>query len=144
MVKKISEKNRRGWIKIVEAVMAVILVMGVLLTMYMRNSQSRDLAEQAYRIEKDALDKIASSSTLREAVLDDDNETINNSIQPYVAGNFQFYTRMCDLGKEESCSFNKPEILDQKKNIYAADRIIVAEGEIFNPRKVRLFLWEKG
>jgi hypothetical protein len=147
MVNKIlNRRPKKAWIRIVEAVIAIMILSGVLLTLYVKNSTSRDLSFYVYNIQKTVLDKIGSEPLLRTAVLNnnaDTMRTINDSIKGDIPPNLDFYIKICDLGKEEDCSFDKGEVLEQGKEIYTSDRRIIAEGNLFNPKNVRLFLWQK-
>jgi len=154
MVIKILErkKEKRAWIRVFEASIAIIIVCTVLLTVYLKNSYKTDNQEYAYSIEKKVLEKVASNSFLRANILsktDDDTsqyyndtrDSIKSSIYLDIPPLFDFDLRICNLST--ACQFLNASVLSKRTNIYVYDRIIVGNYTSFSPKKVRLFLWEK-
>ncbi len=134
--------NKRGWLRIVEASIAIILVLSVLFVLFNRTRELRepDLSERARSI----LEEIANNGTLRDMILSDDpnkqallTEVIRNR---YITESYlDFEVRICTLKEVCGKSTYTPG------NVYAAERVIsvVIGKENYNPKKVRLFIWYK-
>lgn len=131
--------NKRGWMRIVEASIAIMIILGVLFALYSKTlvSSEPDLSQRA----RDILEEIALNATLRMAVLQNNNLEVNNSIialipEPALAFEFRICTLDSACGQSSFVS----------GNVYAAERVISTDltnsGEL-GPRKIRLFIWRK-
>jgi len=126
--------NKRGIIKIIEASVAILIVASVLFVNYNKGivEKTPDYSENA----RDILEELASNSYMRDIVLD------SGDVDSFVVGklppHLDFESRVCEIG--EACGIS---VLPQG-NIFSAERIISSNLDSYNPKKVRLFLWEKG
>lgn len=156
--------NKRGWIRILEATIAVLIVMGVLLVVYTNESSSPDLEEAISFYQDKALSDISTDKTLRLNVLlvpldensqEDTNHPsyvsiygiLNDSVNETFPDNFVYSLRICGINAS-SCNLDKETFIDTlDKNVYVDEVIIsseVNEGVVlYYPRRVRLFAWEK-
>lgn len=150
----VGKMNRRGWIRIVEASVAILIVFGALIVFRTNGATTttRDLNDRIYPI----LDEIAKNNVLREEVLNYDisaglenseNAEIISNLKDFIRTkisdkNLNFDVKICS--GEEICGLeNYPS--DAGNNLYSAERIVTAsvENPNFEPRKVKMFLWEK-
>ena len=139
-------KNKRGWIRIVEAFIAVLLIAGALLYVIDKGYIGKtDISEQVYEIQLSVLREIELDSDLRLEILSsgsinsgeyevhvDISERIDNRIPDYLLCE----SAVCDL--EKICwSDNVPG----DKDIYAQAVAISAQGLEYGPRQLKLFCW---
>jgi hypothetical protein len=129
-------KGKRGWIRIVEAFIAILLVTGVMLYLYNTQIGPSRRAEQLYNFQKTILDEIALNDVYRTAVLAENEETIHNFVASRMVPGFEFKVRICDVGDICGLSFYEEEL-------YSSDRIISATLETFEPKKVKIFMWRE-
>lgn len=129
--------NRKGWIRIAESVFAIMLIASVALVLYSKNSQRPDLSEQIYELQKNALNDFAANDRLREAILINDFQVLNDSAYHKIPKNFFYELRIC--GITEACAMNS-NVFD--RDVYVEERIISATFQSYSPKKVRLFIWE--
>lgn len=154
MVKLINEKyfkkmNKRAWIKIVEAFIAILLIAIVLLILVNKGGFNKeDNAERIYEIELSILREIQTNTELRADILavsstpmewDDPNFPlrIKNKIISRLPNYLDCEAKICALN--ETCSLVKPI----EKDVYSqaiAVTVNVDSGS-FNPRQLRLFCW---
>jgi len=137
-----KRKNNRGWLRVVEAAISVMIIVGVLLTVYIRNSSSRDLSAQVYDIQKRVLDYIASDISLRQKVVAStpDLVSLKTAVADKIPPNFDFEIKICPLD-DSTCQSTVSDTV----SVYVADRIIAEQsGPSLVKKKVRLFIWEKG
>lgn len=152
--------NKKGWMRILEATIAVLIVSGVLIVAHLGQVDKRDsLADYFYSLQKQILMDVALRDDLRLNVLnveeenldDDDFSALNSFIDERVPDAFGYSVRVCKLGsgagfcKMDSVTY----IATMEKNVFVEDVIIsaeVGEGEgeqVYSPRKLKLFIWEK-
>lgn len=129
--------NRKGFLRIIEASISILIIAGVLFVFFNQQKvqNSPDLSELA----RDILEEVSKNTALRNAVLNNDpNGIVNDFISGKVPGYLSFEMNICEV--DASCGTR-----DYKGNVYSAERIISStiEQPVFSPKKIRLFLWEK-
>ncbi len=130
--------NKGGWIRIVEATFASIIVLGVLFFLTVRDTglSEQDLSS----LGRSVLDEVAVNQTLRSYVLTDNFVALNDSVATKISqGYLDYEVRICPI--QEICG----KSVYTPGNVYAAERVISASvnEDIFNPKKVRLFIWRR-
>jgi len=134
--------NKRGWIKIVEAFIAVLLIAGVLLVVINKGYIGRtDISEQVYQTQLAVLREIELDSQLRTAVLAADfGENIPASVEERINKRMPDYlncsAKICEL--DAVCSLGEYPF---DKDVYAQPVAITAEGDNYDPRQLKLFCW---
>jgi len=132
--------NKKAWIRIVEAFIAILLVAGVLAFVFVKQIQKPAKEEAIIQIQRIILDEIADDKDLRTAVLAEDKSTIKNHITNRIPADLDFDICISDVG--DNCNPLEVEIYT-KKDIYVDEIIISSTLTEYNPRKLRLFIWEK-
>lgn len=149
-------RGKRGWLRILETTIAVMIVASVMLVSYTEHLQQEvSLAEYSQSLQNGILFDIVSSVELRLDVL---NVSVDNRSDSYyvvvddfvnsrVPVGFGYLLRICNIGdvcKMDSVSY----LATLDKDIFVEDKIISSEigvgggVELYNPKKVRLFFWE--
>jgi len=141
------KKNRHGWIRIIEAFVAILLITGVLLIVINKGYIGKnDISLKVYKVEFSILREIQSDSELRYSILeavnppinwDDDNFPLNvkNKILNRVPNYLNCEAKICEI--EETCVLDK----EFDKDVYAQAGIITATLETYDPRQLKLFCW---
>jgi hypothetical protein len=139
--------NKKGWIKIVEAFVAILLIVGVLLIVIDRGDVGKkDISSQIYDIEVAILREIQLNDALRNEILSvtppieltEENvaqtwNKINNRIPSYL----DCKAKICEM--EQICELEEyPE-----KNIYVQTVLITTTLDIeeIKYRQLKLFCW---
>ena len=145
-------KNRRGWIKILEAFIAILLVAGVLLIVINKEYiGEKDISSQVYDVEISILREIQLNATLRDYVLNvnaenlpvewkDDNfpQDIKDKIDSRKPNYLNCEAKICWLN--ESCELTEYP----KENIYAQAAAITTTLETPEEeqlKQLKLFCW---
>lgn len=132
--------NKKGFIKIAEASVAIILVLAALVIISLRSekTQEEDFSLKLYPI----LDEIGKNESLRQKILLN-SENIENEINSLVKnrirqGQISSDVKICELNESCSLSQNLTE-----REVFAAERIIGASlnAQNFSPKKIKIFLW---
>ena len=127
--------NKRAWLRIAEAFIGVMIILGVLIVIYSRSVSDNQRIEEVYHLEDVILDEIAFNDNLRGAVLAENFEIINNYVADRIKHTgFNFTIRICDVG--DICGLPV-----YQKEVYARDRPISANLTVYNPKKVKIFMW---
>lgn len=126
-------KNKRGWIRIVEAFIAIMLIMAVLLSIYSISVKDND---NIVKLIDTILDEIANNNQLRQDVLTGNSENLNEFVRQRIPNVMNFTIKICEI--EDVC--NLPEY---KPDVYARERIISSTLKEYGPKKIKIFAWEK-
>lgn len=143
------KENKRGWIKIVEAFVAILLIAGIILVILNKGyTERQDHSEEVYEIEKSILFQIQTNNTLRDYVTNAPGilplegagipTEINDSIKLNIPSYLECEAKICDLG--DGCGFGK----NTNKDVYAQSVAISGIQTTYNPRQLKIFCWMKG
>lgn len=149
--------NRRGWLRILEAAIAVMLVSGVLLTVYSKQEDRRSLPSDYFSgLLRQILADISVDSDLRFNVLNvnptNPNDGNLSMIRAFVGGKipntFNYSIRICDFNGSPCKMFDNDYIASVGSDVFVEETVIASElrdGEgLFSPKKLRIFIWEQG
>jgi hypothetical protein len=141
-------KNRKGWVKIVEAFVAVLLIVGVLLIILNKGYIGKeDISSNVYDTEISILREIQRNDTMRGDILNapkppiewEDTTfplTVRNKIIERTPDYLECIGKICEI--DDACSLTEKK----DKEVYAQAVAIsptVGEEEIY--RKLNLFCW---
>ena len=139
-------KNKRGWIKIVEAFVAILLITGVVLIVIGKGDVGTDDSfSTIHDIEISILRDIQLNDALREDIL-------LASPLPIMWSNFPSGVEARIIEKTPSqlecaaqiCNLEDECVLDDKEtDVFAESVIISATLDTFSPRNLKLFCWRK-
>ncbi|MEK6898509.1 MAG: hypothetical protein AABW79_00235 [Nanoarchaeota archaeon] len=133
--------NNRGWLKIVEASISIIIVISALFLLYNNNNPAATTGVDL--IARQILDEVARNESLRLEILTNTsnaqanlNSMIDNLIK---SGEFSFEARICEI--DDSCG----KSAYFAGEVFAAERIIAAtvidSPTLVESKKIRLFMW---
>lgn len=142
--------NKRGWLRIVEASIAIILIMSVLLIVFQNRKMATptDLTENT----KIILEEIAKNSSLRMETLSYNSSSLANSsensgiisnlkvfVSSKLPSNLNYEIVICN--PEQFCSLEPYP--NTKNEVYSSERIISADVvfENYTPKKIKLYVW---
>lgn len=145
-------KNKKGWIKIVEAVIAVLLVASVLIVVANRGSLGREeISQKVYSIQVAILKEIQQDNSLRDSITSNsltlpvewesfDSSGLSDVKNKVVSRTPDYLTceaRICE--PSDLCDY----VGSVSKNIYAYSILITVSPEAvgFTPRQIKLFCW---
>jgi hypothetical protein len=140
-------KNKKGWIRIVEAFTMILILTGVFLIILNKNP-SIDFSQEIYEKEKEILMDIQLNNSLRESVLSPDIENLpielsgfsadlKNKIDDKTPNDLECGAKICIL--DDECILSN----SVEKDTYTQEVIITSTLSTYSPRKLKLFCWEK-
>ena len=110
--------DKKGWIRIVEAFIAILLIMSVIFVVLANRVGNRyDEDEAIYQLQETVLDEIANNDTLRIELLDNELANVNNFIRERIPASFSFETKICEV--DSVCPLDS-----YRANVYANEVII--------------------
>ncbi len=131
--------NKRGWIRIVESVFAVLLIFSFVLLINSQQVQKPNLAESVYKIQHQALREVSNDYQLREEILEKDAPNVTSYLQDRLAPfPINFTVAICYVNESCPCPLNQ---CPADKEIYVDDAIISTNLTSYQPTKVVLFSW---
>ncbi len=137
--------NKKGWIRIVEAFIAILLVAGVVLTITMGEFIQRKDSSEIYDAQLGMLRDIQVNDILRQAILDapnvdlDDNNFpggVKTKIETLTPTYLECKAKICAIGVECDMELDEEEI-------YVQSVAIIATSTTYGPKQLKLFCWEK-
>tara|TARA_Y100000034_G_scaffold122656_1_gene168398 strand:+ start:6285 stop:6710 length:426 start_codon:yes stop_codon:yes gene_type:complete len=140
--------EKKGWVKIVEAFIALLLIASVLIIVIDKGYiTKKDISSKVYETELSILREIELDDNLREDILNInlpmnwENESfpqeVKNRVNERTPSYLECKTKICELDK--ICALDKYP----NKDIYAQSVVISANLEIYSPRQLKLFCWRK-
>lgn len=130
-------ENKKAWLRIIEAVMAILIVASVLIIIMLVTPPQVDIGERIYERQRVILRQISLNDSLRGEILSGQTTNTEKFIKNLAPVSWNFTTRVCEI--EEICGM--PQGFDTKKEIYADQILITANLTYYGPKKLKLFIW---
>lgn len=137
--------EKKGWIRIVEAFTAIILITGILLIMFSKDiNKEESPSKRIFEQEQGILRHIELNNSLREEILsfnvddlpvslNDFSDILKNSINEKTPSYLSCDAKICKLGGE---CFSEDE---SSNDIYVQKAIISSSLSSYSPRELTLF-----
>ena len=148
--------NKKGWIRIVEASIAVLLIASTVLLVY-ENRKIQSNESQLENLISPILEEMANNNTIRNRTLSYDttnspnlpaNAQIINDLAQFAKKritytNLNYSIIICEPNNLNGCSLTD-YALDAVGGVFVKERIIGASllGTNLNPKKIRFYIWE--
>ncbi len=138
--------SKKGWIRIVEAAFAILLIAGVFLILLNKGYiKTEDISKKVSETEISVLREIELNSSLRSKIIQTDVSTnpenvpqeIEDIIQKRMPSYLECKSKICELNNKICTRSDLP--LD--KDVYVESVAIATDSEQYNPRQLRIFCW---
>ena len=128
--------NKNAWIKIMEAVFAVLIILGITLTIVSKTNQQLNINEIVYEKQEKILNVILENQTLRNKVLLGDSSTIDSFIEKAIPPTWNFSTEILDINTEYHSLLSS-----NGKDVYVKEIVISSNLTEYNPKRLMFFVW---
>lgn len=128
--------NKKAWLRIFEALIAVLIIFGTVLVMMSREDIKVD-TNKVYEKQRQILDIIVEDNELREKIINNQNEDVNNAISKLIPLTWNFTTNIC--GIDEICNSGTPN----DREVYVIEKLVTSTLTKYEPKKIRFFVWMK-
>ena len=129
--------NKKGWLKIVEAFLAVLIVLTAAIIVMSKQTQKTDMAENVYKKQRDVLSIVVRNDSLREKIILNDNYAVDEVISKFIPTNWGFATRICNI--TDICNTDTPN----DRDVYATEVLVTSTLREYSPKKLKFFVWIK-
>lgn len=142
-------QNKRGWIRILEATIAVLLVSSTLVIVYTRQpDRVVDASEYVYLLQKELLSDISLRDDLRSYVLTSTEDQVDSRLHMFVSSKVPATIgariKVCDLTDPPSpCKLNSTDLAATgESDVFVEETVLSSNITNYDPKKVRIFIWE--
>jgi hypothetical protein len=146
--KNLLKKNKKGWIKIVEAFVSVLLLMGILLIVIGNENIKKNDGTIVREKENEILNEIAINQTLRSEVLNQQSLPINSNDESFSLILNEYLNN--SLSDRMHCllsiCLNGDECLGYiniEENTYVEQSLITTNMNTYSPRILKIFCYVK-
>jgi|SRR3989344_5960971 len=136
--------NQKGMLRVIEATIAVLIVIGALLAMI--SQQEVRTEEDKSELLKDVLNEMAKNLTLRDKIVSDsiasygaEEELINLLRSKIKNPKLDFNVSICDA-YSDACGGTE-SYPPNAGDVYTEERIITASLTKFTPKVVKIYMW---
>jgi len=132
------KSNRKAWLRILEAFLAVAIILSAVLIIMVKQKPKADISEDVYEKQRQVLDVISKNNNLRNNILMQDNTGVNNLIFNIIPRNWNYSTNICNISL--ICP-NPKQVYETE--VYTTEIIITSNLTKYAPKKLRFFVWAK-
>ncbi len=146
-------KNKKGWIKVSEAFLAILLIAAVIILVAGNTGvREEDPKERISNSQILILRDIQLNDELRQEIIDTSGEIdwdegfptpVKNRIEERKPSWLECVAKICD--PEDECILSDEKISGfglEEENIYTQSALITSTIDTFNSRQLKLFCWE--
>lgn len=142
-------KNNKGWVKIVEASIALMLIAGILASVMIERTSvvKEEVSSVVFSKQNSILREIQLNNSLRAEILDATNLPVNwenfsssglvnvkNAINIHTQDYLICQAKLCEV--KEICALDNPEL---NKDLFVQNILISSNLDKYNPRQLKLF-----
>lgn len=130
--------NKKGWLRIVEAFIAILLIGTVIIYIYPQINKQDNSSEEIYDMQKKILDFISKNPEMRAEAIREEHVLIDDFVRKNLPSNWDFRINICKANV--ICNDGIP--ID--KNVFVNEVLITATATDFpdkTTRKIRFFIW---
>jgi hypothetical protein len=134
--------NKKAWLKIFEAFLAIIFIFGVMLVILSKQNISPNTGDEILKLQNNILDSLSRDDVIRGDVLNGKLDNINIMVGSMVPSNINYSISICDSGVV--CPINDSYVTSQilsNKEIYSSEVLILSNSTSFDGKKLKLFFW---
>jgi hypothetical protein len=146
MVSLIKIKNfgiffpgKKGWLRIVEAFIAIMLIMAVMLIIIQKQKVGNENLEELKIKERNILNLVARDEILRNEILSWSAQGTNEKVKPLVPRGYNYSINLCKYDSICSLNFTVPS------SVISDETLIVANLTQYDPNeavKLKIFFWK--
>lgn len=133
-----KRKNKKAWIRIVEAFVAVMMVMTVMLIIIQMKSidEQEETEKELSGLQTNILKQVSMDDNLRSQVLNRNTSGVEELVSRIIPSRYNYTVRICNLGRICEKGF----YLEQE--VFTEESVISANLTEYSPKVVKLFWWE--
>jgi len=132
--------NKRGWVIIVESVIAVIILFSLFfLTLSRQSYGDADAKSYLYDSANLLIEKVQKNDSARNFVL----QNVTSEVNAYLSSEIErmkikINATACISRINQECFVNV-----SSEEVYAAEYVIASDSSHYSPKKIRIFVWKE-
>ena len=137
-MRKITKLDKKAWLRIVEAFLAIIIILGAVLVIMVKQEPKTDISESVYERQGQILDIISKNEELRNDILIEKGDQIEIVILELIPGNWNYSINICNI----TLICPNP-IQVHETEVYSREKMVTSNLTKYSPKKLRFFVWMK-
>jgi hypothetical protein len=136
--------DKRGWLRILESVLAIMILATIILLVFNNQTQNISLSEYVYETQKAAMGEIFSNKTLyNEALSGNESAILEFAIRNTNNILLNHSVKICEMEIPASNCELSSDIFDSlsDSDIYVYSIVVSANLTTYSPKNVHLFTW---
>jgi hypothetical protein len=137
-LKKLSMNfsNKKAWLRIVEAVIAILIIAGAVLYFTINQTKKTDISGIVFERQTKILEVISKNESLRNSVITENKTEVESYISRVIPSSWNFSINICEL--DDICNRGATP---NDRDIYVSERMITSTLINYSPKKIRFFVW---
>ena len=131
--------NKHGWLRIFEAFVSVLLIMGVLLILLNKSSITQGNSDEILNLQKNILSSVDKDPVMRSQILVNDTSGVKNYVKGIIPVGLNYSVQICE--PLAACPLNVSNDIIINNDLYASTILIVSNNTFYNERQLKLFFW---
>jgi len=137
----LTKKNKRGWIMILEAFIAIMVLIGFFIATIQRQTPQPDIAANVYKVQQQILWEASDDNAIREDVIVNNQIcSLENFVYLRTPSAFDYHVQTCDPPGLCPMNLSASEV-KPTGDIYVNDRILSTTLREYNPTVIQLYFW---
>ena len=136
---RFMNKNKKAWLRIVEAFIAILLILATLLILLNRQTTDNSLDNEITLLQDRIIVTISKDDNFRNQILSNDSSGVEaylDNVLPYWLNSS---VSICN--PLEVCPINVSSDIILNKNIYSSSALVVSNLTTYSERQLKLFFW---
>ena len=137
----LTKKNKRGWIMILEAFIAIMVLIGFFIATIQRQTPQPDIAANVYKVQQQILWEASDDNAIREDVIVNNQIcSLENFVYLRTPSAFDYHVQTCDPPGLCPMNLSASEV-KPTGDVFVNDRILSTTLKEYNPTVIQLFFW---
>ncbi|MFH0936057.1 MAG: hypothetical protein V1815_00060, partial [Candidatus Woesearchaeota archaeon] len=133
--------NKKGYLKTIEAVIAILIILGFIYVITPKNHLPEETTPQNVESSEEFIvTQVLYNSTYRDCIVKDDRPCVETLVKKNTPSGYNYQFEMCDTST--SCLQKLGITLPIDKSIYSKNVFISQESGLINPKVFRIYMWE--
>ena len=140
LIKNQKMQNKKAFIRIVEAVIAIMIIITAVLLIANKQPKKTDISESIYEKQRQMLEIISNNEDMRNEIINSNTILTNEFILKNIPESWDFITNICDT--DQLCNQNTPN----DRDVYVSETIMSATLTNYpnkKSKKLMFFIWRK-
>ncbi len=137
-MKKFKKNNKKAWLRIFEASIAILLLLGVIMIV-LNKSNTQNTNSEIPTLERNILVSISQDQNLRNQVLAGNKVSLEGYVSNLKPRGLDYSVNICSV--EDICPLQVSSEIIINRDIYADSIIIASNSTTYEEKQLKIFFW---